>query len=131
MREVDVKVNFPRTFSGILETAGTTVDIGFSKDGRLGSYDMLLGALGCCFNYHIVHHADKVKLDYKSVELAIHGQLRQSVPDTMEKITMDLTAHGVEDKEGFRQVVAKSTEECSVHATLSKVEDITLNLNFA
>ncbi len=130
MKELTVKLDFPRSFAGKLETKGVTADIGYGADGRLGSYDMLLGALGCCFYYHVLHNAEKMKLTYDRVAFTIHGTLRQAVPDTMETVEMDLTAYGVQEKEGFSEAVKKSTGECSVHATLSKVADISIRLHY-
>lgn len=130
MRENTITLDFGNSFEGQLKTASATVDIGYGTGNRLGSYDMLLGALGCCFYYHTVRNAKKAKVEYERVHFNIHGLFRQAVPDTLEQVEMMLTAYGVKDRPGFERIIKEATGQCSVHATISKVADIKLHLKF-
>ncbi|NLW19846.1 MAG: OsmC family protein [Clostridiales bacterium] len=130
MSETSVKLHFDRNFRGRLIAQGAQTDVGEKKDARLSPYDLLLGALGACFYHTFVGIADKKRLVYERAEIAIHGVKREEVPTTLKEVTMDLSIFGAQDQKGFERSAELAAKYCSVHETVSKVADITLNLHF-
>ncbi|HPY95295.1 MAG TPA: OsmC family protein [Clostridia bacterium] len=131
MSETRVNLQFERGFRGSLKAEGASAEVGERKDARLAPYDLLLGALGGCFYHTFVDIADKKKLVYDRADIAFHGVKREEVPTTLKTVTMDFTIHGAQDHKGFERTTELAAKYCSVHETISKVADITLNLHFA
>lgn len=130
MSETRIKMSFERAFRGQLQAQGASAAVGEKADMKLSPYDLLLGALGGCFYHTFVDIADKKKLVYERAEIALHGVKREEVPTTLRTVTMDFTIFGAQDQKGFERTTELASKYCSVHETVSKVAEITINLKF-
>lgn len=130
MSETRVSLRFSRAFEGVLEAAHATARIGKNTDGCFKPYDFMLGALGSCYYATFVDIADKMRLEYEAVDIDIHGVKREEVPTTLKTVTMQVTVRGAKEQKGFRRAAELAGKYCSVHETISRVADITLELVF-
>lgn len=92
-----------------------------------GPYEYLLGALAGCFYLTLASYEHK---PWISVDINVRGIKRDEVPTTLRKTVMAITATGAEDKEEFLSLVRKAESECSVFATISKVSEMEVNVDF-
>lgn len=129
MQETKVSLSFGRKMEGRLNTARAAAAIG-RAEGQLLPYDLLLGALGSCYYSTFVDIADKMRLDYEGADISIHGVKRDEIPTTLKLVEMVFEIRGAKDKKGFERAAQLAAKYCSVHETLSKVAEISLELRF-
>lgn len=130
MQEIDVRLSWERQFKGELTAKNGSAAIG-QGEGALAPYDLMLGALGACYYSTFVDIADKMRLDYQSAAIDIHGVKRDEVPTTLKEVSMTLTIRGTPDEKGFARAAGLAAKYCSVHETISKVAHISLDVKFA
>lgn len=129
MSETRVSLDFGRAFEGQLTTHYGKTRVGRSREeGTLRPYDLMLGALGACYYATFVDIADKMRLEYERAEIQIRGVKREEVPTTLKTVEMVFTIHGAKGAKGFERAAELAGKYCSVHETISKVADITLEL---
>ena len=92
-----------------------------------GPYEYLLGALAGCFYLTLASYEHK---PWFSVDINVRGMKRDEVPTTLRKTVMTITVSGAEDKDEFISLVRKTESECSVFATISKVSEMEVNVDF-
>jgi putative redox protein len=129
MAQINVGLQFGREFEGELSAARAGAAIGMG-DGQLRPYDMLLGALGACYYSTFVDIAKKMRLEYEGASIDISGVKRQEVPTTLATVDMVFTIRGVSDQKSFRRAADLAAKYCSVHETVSKVAEISLDVRF-
>ena len=130
MSETRIGMTFEREFSGELKAEKGRAHIGKGSDNSLKPYDLMLGALGSCYYHTFVDIADKMRLEYESARIGIHGVKREEVPTTLKTVDMEFVIHGAKDQKGFERAAELAAKYCSVHETISKVADIKIDLKF-
>ncbi|MGI6695633.1 MAG: OsmC family protein [Christensenellales bacterium] len=130
MKEINVSLQFGTEFEGTLQADDRQIAIG-RKAGGMASYELLLGALGSCYYATFISIARKMRLEYKGVDIAIHGVKRDQVPETLQTVEMTITIRGAQDEKGFDRASELAAKYCSVHETIAQVADIALELRFA
>lgn len=130
MQEFNISLTFGRELEGQLNATSATAAVG-KKQGQLRPYDMMLGALGACYYSTFVDIADKMRLEYEGADIAIHGVKRDEVPTTLKEVEMVFTIRGAKEEKGFQRAAELASKYCSVHATISRVADIRLELRFS
>lgn len=126
---IEVKLHFGRQFAGQLQAGNNSLPIGKGGQG-FRPYELLLGALGACYYATFVDIADKMRLQYDQVAMDISGVKREEVPSTLKQAEIRFTVFGAQDEKGFDRALALAAKYCSVHATLSKVAEISTSLHF-
>ena len=128
MSETTVTLGFQRDFNGVLDARGVRLGIGRKKDGKMAPYDLLLGALGGCFYSTFLGIAEKMRLEFAGAALSIHGVKREEVPTTLKTVEMTFTIRGAKAEKGFRRAAELASKYCSVHETLSRVAEMSLQV---
>ncbi len=113
-----------------LETDRAVLQIG-GKDGQFYPYDLLLGALSACFHATLSEIFFKRKLELPPIEIIVTGEKRKDVPTTLEWVNMEITVFGEVDEGKFLRSIDLAAKYCSVHETISKVAEMTHEVNFA
>lgn len=126
MSEISVDLSFERIFSGELKARRGQAHIGKGGESSFRPYDLMLGALGACFYATFVDIADKMRLEYESADISVHGVKREEVPTTLKTVDMVFTIRGAKSAKGFERAAELAAKYCSVHETISKVAEITL-----
>ena len=126
METQHVKLDFSREFVGKLQTKLGEFSVGGNK-GDLLPYDMVLGALGACYYATFLGIAEKMRLEYESVDFDIQGVKRAEVPTTLETVELKLDFYGVapQQENKFARAVDLAGKYCSVHETIAQVAKIT------
>lgn len=116
--------------SGVLTTdSGTKLSIG-SSQGSVRAYEMLLGGLSHCLFSTFQSLAEKMQVSYERVDLDIVGIKRDEKVATLETVTIEVTAEGINDHDKFTKSFEISTRYCSVYNTISHVAKIEWNVTF-
>ncbi len=130
MQEISVSLQFGTELVGSLQAEDRQFSVG-KEAGGIAPYEMLLGALGSCYYANFIGIAKKMRLEYAGVDIAIHGVKRDEIPATLKTVEMVVTVRGAKSEKGFERASELSAKYCSVHETIAKVAQITLNLQFA
>ena len=93
-----------------------------------GPYEYLLGALAGCFVSTLSSY--ERHSNWKSLGVEVIGIKRDIVPTTLEDTTLKIDAKGVEDREEFKALIKKASEECSIFQTISKVSKMNIEIAF-
>jgi putative redox protein len=125
-----VVLNFEDGFKGGMTAPGGSVPIGMTAGG-MAPYNLLFGALGSCFYSTFLSIATKKRLTFTKAELEITGHKRDEVPPTLDHVEIKMTVTGASDEQGIKRSVELGAQYCSVHATISKVAEIKIELLFA
>lgn len=120
-----VNLNFSQDFVGKLQTKHGEFVVG-REQNELEPYDMLLGALGGCYYATFLGIAEKMRLEYESVDFDITGVKREEPPTTLKTLEMKLDFHGVAPKQEnkFARALELAGKYCSIHETISQVTEI-------
>jgi len=125
-----VKLAFTDGFKGMMTVASGTVPIGMTEGG-VAPYNLLFGALGSCFYSTFLSIVQKKRLTLEKAELTISGHKRDQVPPTLDHVLIHMVITGASDEQGIRRSAELGAEYCSIHATISKVAEIKLEVVFA
>jgi len=128
---INVKMVFDNQNNGILNGSHGSVRVG-GEDGSLMAYEMVLGGLGACVNHTLQSILDKKKIEIHGLNYEIAGVKRDDVPATLETVEVNITISGVDesDQKNVLKSADLATKYCSMYATLSKVANMTTNVNF-
>ena len=129
MGQVNAKINFEKGFNGKLVLKEGQVGIGIDDD-KARPYDMLQGALASCLHSTFLDILAKKRIELDYVNYEVSGEKRETVPMTLEKVMIKVTCPKHDKEEQIRKSMDLATQYCSVYATISKVADITLELEF-
>ncbi len=127
MEKTTVLLGFGSEFSGTLHCENTKIEIG-TKPGQAKPYDLLLGALGSCLYATFAGIAKKMKLVFDRAEIKITGEKREEIPTTLKKVLISFVFYEVENSSGFQRAVDLAAKYCSVHSTIEKVAEVTINI---
>ena len=127
MSETTVKLGFTNEFEGTLTAKNGAVKVG-KGEGMLAPYELLLGALGGCFYSTFLGIAEKMRLEFAGAALSIHGVKREEVPTTLKTVEMTFTIRGAKAEKGFRRAAELASKYCSIHETLSRVAEMSLQV---
>lgn len=121
----EVKMVFDHQYHGILQAPNGTVRVG-PESGAVAPYDMVLGGLGGCLNHTFQSIVDKQRLTIESIHYDIKGIKRETIPTTLEHVTVDVVVKGVPEgaQEKIESAFEKATRYCSVYQTLSQVAEM-------
>lgn len=122
-----VKFEFSNEYKGFMEVKNGKVNIG---EGGLSPYNLLLGALGGCLFHTFIEIVNKKRLTFDGVNMEISGNKRETTPTTLEKANIKFIVKNPSNEKQFEKSVKLAEEYCSIHATVSKVADISLELIF-
>lgn len=125
-----IKLAFTDGFKGLMTAPSGTVPIGLTEGG-VAPYNLLFGALGSCFYSTFLSIVKKKHLTLEKTELTISGHKRDAVPPTLDHVVIHMAITGASDEQGIRRSAELGAEYCSIHATVSKVAEIKLEVVFA
>ncbi len=125
----DIELRFAEGFNGQLIAPGGTIAIGGEKGG-MQPYHLLFGALGSCFYATFLSVATKKRLTFKEARLTISGHKRDTIPPMLDHVEIHMVVSGASDEKGIRRSAELGAEYCSIHATISKVAEIVLDVSF-
>ena len=121
--------NFENTFNGVMKSPKGEVLIGDNENGQR-PYNLLFGALGGCFYHTFLEVATKKRLTFGGAEMEISGVRRSEAPYTLSNINIKLIIKNADNEKQFTKTAELAAEHCSIHKTLSKVADISLEVVF-
>ena len=113
-----------------LETDRAVLQLG-GNEGQFYPYDVLFGALSACFHATLSEIFFKRKVELPPIEIIVTGEKRKDVPTTLEWVNMEITVLGEVDEERFLRYTDMAAKYCSIHETISKVAEMTHEVNFA
>lgn len=122
-----VKFEFTNEFKGHLEIKNGQFPIG---EGGLSPYNMLIGGLGACLYHTFLEIVQKKRLTFDGARLEIDGVKRETTPTTLETAHIKFIVKNASNEKQFQKSVELAEQYCSIHATVSKVADISLELIF-
>ncbi len=93
-----------------------------------GPYEYLLGALSGCF--YLTMLSIKHSVRWSSVDIAVEGIKRDSIPTMLEKTVLKITATAVTDKAEFESLATKAAEECSIFNTIKAVSEMEWTIEY-
>ena len=129
MSQVNAKINFEKGFNGKLVLKQGEIGIGLADD-QARPYDMLQGALASCLHSTFFDILTKKRIELDYVHYEVSGEKKETVPTTLEKVFIKVTCPKHDKEEQIRKSMDLATQYCSVYATISKVADISLVLEF-
>ncbi|MDD3999773.1 MAG: OsmC family protein [Bacilli bacterium] len=124
-----MKFEWTNDFQGIMTTPNSILNIG-RNEGEFRPYELLFGSLGACFYATLLEIALKKRLNFRSAKMEISGSKRKEVPTTLEAVLIKLIIINPSDEKQFLRSAELSSKYCSIHETISKVADITLEVSF-
>lgn len=130
MSKQEVRLKFSNTFNGTLYAPNGTAQIGVEPE-TLAPYDMLFGALAACLYSTFLDVARKKRIDFSHVDLVVSGNKRSQVPMTLEWVHVKAVIHDAEKELGLIQAFDLATQYCSIYETISKVAEMTYEVDFA
>jgi putative redox protein len=100
------------------------------EENTLEPYDMLFGALGSCYYSTFLDVAKKKRINFDHAEIHIEGVKRDTPPTTLEWVKVKLDVKNSSNNLGLEKAAALAAKYCSVYVTISKVADISWEINF-
>lgn len=129
MKKKEVKMKFGKEFLGELVANKGSAAVGLHQN-TLEPYDMLFGALGSCYYSTFLDVAKKKRIDFDYAEIHIEGVKRDTPPTTLEWVKVKLDVKNSSNNLGLEKAAALAAKYCSVYVTISKVADISWEINF-
>ena len=129
MNRKEITMNFSNEFLGELIAEKGRTKVGL-EENTLEPYDMLLGALGSCYYSTFLDVANKKRIDFDFAEIFIEGEKRDKPPATLKWVKLRLTIKNSSNDLGLKKAAALAAKYCSIYVTISKVADISWEINF-
>lgn len=126
----EVSLSFTPEFVGTMTSPQGSVLLG-SQAGGMMPYHLLYGALASCFYATFLDIVHKKRLSFTRAEMRVAGVKRDTIPTTLETVTLELIVHQPSSEEQFRKAAALGAKYCSIHETISRVAEITLVVSFS
>lgn len=103
-----------------------------SGQGEFLPYDFLYAGLAACYYYTLESLAEKMKLDWESVEVFVDGKKRDEKIATLEWVKMDIRVKGLEksQEEKFLKASKLAGQYCSIHHTIAQVANMEHEVHF-
>ncbi len=124
-----VTLHFGSTFTGSAESPTGRVIIGDQPDGMM-PYHLLYGAIGSCFYATFLSVANKKKLTFDRAKIEINGVKRDKIPATLETVHIKFIITNPSDKAQLTEASELGAKFCSIHETVSKVAEVTMDVLF-
>lgn len=124
-----IKLNYDYEFKGEIISPTAIATVGDIENG-LHPYHMLFGALGSCFYATFLSISRKMRLTFDSVNIEIDGYKSDPELKILDHVTMHMTVKNPSDQEKLIKAAKLGSEHCSIHALISKVAEISLNIDF-
>ena len=101
-------------------------------EGEFLPYDFLYAALAACYYYTLESLAEKMKLNWESVEVHIDGKKRDEKVATLEWVKIDIHVQGLEKEkeEKFLKASELAGKYCSIHHTIAQVAKMEHEVHF-
>lgn len=129
MSKQHIDVTFKDGFNGVLKTERGQIPLG-KADGGMTPYNLLLGGLASCLYATFLEIAEKKKIIYDTVDIAVDGVKREEVPTTLNKVHVHLKVTGASDENGLVKALDLSAKYCSIYQTLKHVADMSHDIEF-
>lgn len=102
-------------------------------DSSTGPYEYVLAGLAGCFSYTLYDILDEHDIDAGPFKAHVEGEKRTTVPTTLERTRMSISASGVseEDRDVFLKCVEDAKEQCSMYRTIALVSAMEVEVDFA
>jgi len=129
MDKKEITMKFNNEFLGELIAEKGTTNIGLEKN-TLSPYDMLLGGLGSCYYSTFLDVAKKKRIAFDFAEIFVEGEKRETPPATLKWVKVNLTIKNSSNDSGLKKAAALAAKYCSIYVTISKVAEISWEINF-
>jgi putative redox protein len=84
---------------------------------------------GCLFST-FEEIAVKMRVGWEHVSFEVHGQKRDTVPTTLEQLSITVEATGVDNQQKFTKAFETATRYCSIYQTISGVSEMHWSVDF-
>ena len=129
MHADEVKLSFHDSFVGEMTSPNGHIAIG-GQPGAMKPYHLLFGALGSCFYATFLGVAQKKRLTFTHADIVVNGNKREEIPTTLDRVTIDFTITNPSNEDHATKAAELGAKYCSIHETISRVAEITLNVRF-
>lgn len=129
MSERKVNVHFGNEFKGELVAPNGKAPIG-AEEGTIAPYDMLFGGLASCLYATFLEIAQKKRIHFDHADFEVTGEKREEVPTTLKWVNVKVTIENAEKEKGLIKSMELATQYCSIYQTISKVADMTWDIEF-
>jgi putative redox protein len=126
--KVNASLEFKAGFDGQLNLRSGSIGIGMADD-QARPYDLLQGALVSCLHSTFLDILTKKRLALPSAKYEVEGEKRESIPTTLERVTITVTLPAGQEAE-YTKAMALAQKYCSVFNTLSHVATLKVDLHF-
>lgn len=127
MDKKEIKLTFTNAFEGEMIAPKGSVKIGV-EEGMVAPYDMLFGALGSCLYSTFLDVMKKKRIGFERFEMVITGEKRSEVPTTLKWVNVQAKCYAPEKENGVAESFRLATEYCSIYYTISKVADMSYEI---
>lgn len=118
-----VHLHFEQGFNGNAQAERSSLAINESGTGFV-PYELLYSALGSCVHATFLGIAEKMRVQFESMDYHITGVKREEIPTFLVECTMTVTITNASDQAKFEKAFTLGTEYCSIFNTLKKVAEM-------
>lgn len=119
----EVTLHFDQGFNG--QSTGERATLLINEQGSgFVPYELLYSALGSCVHATFLGIAEKMRVQFDSMDYHITGIKREEIPTFLIECTITVTVKGASDQAKFEKAFTLGTEYCSIFNTLKKVADM-------
>ena len=116
----EVTLHFDQGFNGQANAERASLLINEAGNGFV-PYELLYSALGSCVHATFLGIAEKMRVQFESMDYHITGVKREEIPTFLVECTMTITVKQASDQAKFEKAFTLGTEYCSIFNTLKKV----------
>ena len=116
----EVTLHFDQGFNGQATAERASLAINEAGKGFV-PYELLYSALGSCVHATFLGIAEKMRIQFESMDYHITGVKREEIPTYLVECTLTVTVRGASDQAKFEKAFTLGTEYCSIFNTLKKV----------
>lgn len=118
-----VQLHFDQGFNGSATADRSSLAINEAGIGFV-PYELLYSALGSCVHATFLGIAEKMRVQFDSMDYHITGVKREEIPTFLVECTMTVTVKNASDQAKFEKAFTLGTEYCSIFNTLKKVAEM-------
>lgn len=118
-----VQLHFDQGFNGSATADRSSLAINEAGNGFV-PYELLYSALGSCVHATFLGIAEKMRVQFDSMDYHITGVKREEIPTFLVECTMTVTVKNASDQAKFEKAFTLGTEYCSIFNTLKKVAEM-------
>jgi len=116
----EVTLHFDQGFNGQATAERASLEINEVGNGFV-PYELLYTALGSCVHATFLGIAEKMRVQFESMDYHITGVKREEIPTFLVECTITVTVKQASDHGKFEKAFTLGTEYCSIFNTLKKV----------